>query len=308
MISLYVANTDNAWFDFLSSEYDLAEVNFWWPGTTNFRALGQGELLAFRLKSPRNKTGGFGVFSDYSRLPIQMAWETFGRANGVSSLEGLRSAIAQFRTDVAVVPSTEIGSTVLVQPVFFPSHLWFDVPESWSSSIVRGKQYSTDNAEGLRLWERLLETARLCGTTNAPGFTSKAQARFGNPTLITPRLGQGAFRVAVTEAYGRQCAITNGKVLPALDAAHIKPYGEGGLHSKSNGILLRKDIHSVFDAGYVTIKDDFTFAVSKKVKDVFNNGEEYLRLHGANLRRPERKADWPDTDLLRWHNKERYLG
>lgn len=76
----------------------------------------------------------------------------------------------------------------------------------------------------------------------------------------------------------------------------------------SNGILLRKDIHSVFDAGYVTIKDDFTFAVSNKVKEVFNNGEEYLRLQGHPVRRPERKADWPDIDLLRWHNKDRYLG
>jgi putative restriction endonuclease len=114
------------------------------------------------------------------------------------------------------------------------------------------------------------------------GFSSPEQApflttnreRFGTPTLITPRLGQGAFRVAVTEAYGRQCAITSGKVLPALDAAHIKPYGEGGEHMKSNGILLRKDIHSVFDAGYVTIREDFTFSVSKQVKEVFNNGEE----------------------------------
>jgi putative restriction endonuclease len=308
MINLFVANTDNAWFDFLSSEENLTEVNFWWPGEKNFRALQAGELLAFRLKSPRNKIGGFGIFSDHSRLPIQMAWETFGRGNGVSSLEGLRSAIAQLRTNVAVVPSTDIGSTVLVQPVFFPPHLWLDVPESWSPSIQRGKQYSTDNADGLQLWERLLETSKLCSTTNAPGFTSKRQARFGAPTLITPRLGQGAFRVAVTESYGRQCAITNGKVLPALDAAHIKPYGEGGLHLKSNGILLRKDIHSVFDAGYVTIKDDFTFAVSKKVKEVFNNGEEYLRLHGTTIRRPDRKLDWPDIDLLRWHNKDRYLG
>ncbi len=114
--------------------------------------------------------------------------------------------------------------------------------------------------------------------------------------------------MAVTEAYERKCAITNGKVLPALDAAHIKPYGEGGVHAKSNGILLRKDIHSIFDAGYVTIKDDMTFSVSKKVKEVFNNGEEYLRLQGALVRRPERKSDWPDTEFLRWHNKERYLG
>jgi putative restriction endonuclease len=202
----------------------------------------------------------------------------------------------------------EIGSTVLVQPVFFPSHLWFDVPKSWSPSIQRGKRYSIDNVEGSELWDRLLETAKLCNTTNVPGFASQEQARFGGPTLITPRLGQGAFRIAVTEAYGRQCAVTNGKVLPALDAAHIKPYGEGGLHLKSNGILLRKDIHSVFDAGYVTIKDDFTFSVSKKVKEVFNNGEEYFRLHGARLRLPETKADWPDVELLRWHNKDRYLG
>jgi putative restriction endonuclease len=317
MINLFIANTDNAWFDFLSAESDLAEVNFWWPGETSFRALQQGEILAFRLKSPRNKIGGFGIFYNHTRLSIQMAWETFGRSNGVSSPEDLRSAIAQLRTNIVVGPSTDIGSTILVQPVFFPSYLWFDVPASWSQSIQRGKLYSTDNTEGLQLWDRLLETAKLCNGTNVPdiinavnppGISDRAQARFGIPALIAPRLGQGAFRVAVTEAYGRQCAITKGKVLPALDAAHIKPYGEGGVHSKSNGILLRKDIHSIFDAGYVTIKEDFTFSVSKKVKEVFNNGEEYLRMHGTLVRRPERRADWPDTEFLKWHNKERYLG
>lgn len=289
MVSLFVANTDNSWFDFLSSEGELADVNFWSPGEMSFRVLEPGEILAFRLKSPRNKIGGFGIFSNYSRLPIQMAWEAFGRGNGVSSLAELRNIIAGLRTNTEVVPSTDIGCTVLVQPVFFPPHLWFDVPKSWSSGIRRGKRYSTGDSEGLELWDRLLDTARLSETTNAPGLLSPSQARFGSPTLITPRLGQGAFRVAVTEAYKRQCAITYGKVLPALDAAHIKPFGEGGEHIKSNGILLRKDIHSVFDAGYVTIKDDFTFSVSTKVKEVFNNGEEYLRLNGSIVRRPDKR-------------------
>ncbi len=220
MINLFIANTDNAWFDFLSAESDVTEVNFWWPGETNFKALQRGKILAFRLKSPRNKIGGFGIFYNHTRLPIQMAWETFGRSNGVSSLEDLRSAIAQLRTNIAVGPSTDIGSTILVQPVFFPPYLWFDVPASWSQSIQRGKLYSTDSTEGFQLWDR----------------------------------------------------------------------------------------HSIFDAGYVTIKDDFTFSVSKKVKEIFNNGEEYLRLHGALVRRPERRADWPDTEFLKWHNKERYLG
>src|ERR1700730_13674121 len=107
MVNLFIANTDNTWFDFLSSETNLTEVNFWWPGETAFRAIQPGEILAFRLKSPRNKIGGFGIFSSHSRLPIQMAWEAFGRANGVSSLEALRSAIAKFRTSPTLL-STEI--------------------------------------------------------------------------------------------------------------------------------------------------------------------------------------------------------
>ncbi|SRR6266436_6271728 len=76
MVNVYIANTDNSWFDFLSSEADLTEVNFWSPGETAFRAIQQGEILAFRLKSPRNKIGGFGIFSsntptsgrDFARL------------------------------------------------------------------------------------------------------------------------------------------------------------------------------------------------------------------------------------------------
>ena len=306
MVNLFVANTDNAWFDFLSSEPAVTEVNFWWPGEMAFRAIQPGELLVFRLKSPRNKIGGFGVFSSHSLLPIQLAWDSFGHANGVSSFEALRTAIAEYRTDNAIGPMTNIGCTILVEPIFFPSDLWFDVPLSWSRSIQRGKVYSTDNAEGLKLWNQLQDAAQMCMATVSSEM-AEVQARYGAPALITPRLGQGAFRVAVTEAYGRQCAVTDGKVLPALDAAHIKPFSEGGLHTNSNGILLRKDIHSVFDAGYATVDENYRFLVSKKVKEVFNNGEEYLRLDRKLLRRPSRKLDWPNPDFLRWHNVNRFL-
>jgi hypothetical protein len=118
MVNLFIANTDNTWFDFLASEPALTEVNFWWPREMAFRAIQPGELLVFRLKSPRNKIGGFGIFSSHSLLPIQMAWETFGRANGVPSFDALRNAIANYRTNSAVGPNTNIGCTVLVEPVF----------------------------------------------------------------------------------------------------------------------------------------------------------------------------------------------
>src|ERR1043166_267090 len=242
MVNLFIANTDNAWFDFLSSEPNLTEVNFWRPGEMAFRAIRPGELLVFRLKRPRNKIGGFGVFSSHSSLPIQIAWETFGRANGGPSFEALRNSIARLRAGNVAVPSTNIGCTVLVEPVFLPEALWIDLPASWSHSIQRGKLYSADSGEGFYLWNSLLEASQMSAMPIIRGFAEDGP-RYGTPTLIAPRLGQGAFRIAVTEAYGRQCAVSDGKVLPALDAAHIRPYGEGGSHAKSNGILMRKDTH-----------------------------------------------------------------
>jgi putative restriction endonuclease len=278
VVSLYIANTDNDWFDFLSSRGGLTEVNFWQPGGKEFHAIEAGELLAFRLKSPRDKIGGFGVLSSSSVLPLQIAWETFREANGVISYDALRAAIARYRPDENVGTATNIGCRILVEPLFLPANSWIDLPPSWSRNIVGGKRYSTDVAEGLDLWNRLLEAAPLGNEISEPAV------RYGSPTLITPRLGQGAFRIAVTEAYNRQCAVSDGKVLPALDAAHIRPYSEGGLHT------------------------EYRFVVSNKVKEVFNNGEEYRRLHGKQLRLPRRQADWPNLDFLRWHNNERYLG
>jgi HNH endonuclease len=307
MVSLYIANTDNDWFDFLSSRENLAEVNFWQPGGKAFHAIEAGELFVFRLKSPRDKIGGFGILSSSSVLPLQIAWETFVEANGVASYEALRAAIARYRPGEIVGSATNIGCRILVEPMFFPSDVWIKLPASWSRNIVGGKRYSTDEAEGFQLWNHLQEIAQGLSASTPRGF-SEPPARYGSPALITPRLGQGAFRIAVTEAYGRQCAVSDGTVLPALDAAHIRPYADGGLHIKSNGILLRKDIHCVLDSGYATVDTDYRFVVSRKIKEVFNNGEEYRRLHGKALRLPERKSDWPDLEFLQWHNSEKFLG
>src|SRR5262249_61006611 len=102
MVNLYVAYTDNDWFDFLSSGPEPTEVNFWRPSSQAFHAIQAGELFAFRLKSPRNKIGGFGVLSRSSVLPLQIAWDTFGSFNCASSYDALRAAIAGFRPYVIV--------------------------------------------------------------------------------------------------------------------------------------------------------------------------------------------------------------
>lgn len=115
------------------------------------------------------------------------------------------------------------------------------------------------------------------------------------------RLGQGAFRVLVTDIYKRQCAVTGERALPALDAAHIKPVSEEGRHRIDNGLLLRSDIHKLFDAGYVTVAPDYSFLASRKLKNDFDNGEEYLQLSGTKLWLPKRSEDRPNREFLEWH-------
>lgn len=132
--------------------------------------------------------------------------------------------------------------------------------------------------------------------------------RFGEPQLIKPRLGQGAFRVLVTDIYGRRCAVTQERTLPALEAAHIRPYSDGGTHEAPNGLLLRRDIHSLFDAGYVTITPGLNFEVSRRIKDEFDNGKHYYALHGQRIIVPENAIQRPDPTALTWHNEHCFKG
>src|ERR1035437_10999862 len=116
------------------------------------------------------------------------------------------------------------------------------------------------------------------------------EPRLGLPQTVMPRLGQGAFRVIVTDVYNRQCVLTNSHVLQVLDAAHIRPYADGGSHSPSNGLLLRQDVHTLFDRGYLTVSPDYRVEVSRRLKDEFDNGKEYYALHGKTILLPGNPA------------------
>jgi putative restriction endonuclease len=312
MVRLWAANTDLDWFDYLTTQPDIDEVNFWQPsGHANFGAISEGELFLFKLKSPRNAIGGFGVLSQSTNMPLSLAWEAFGIKNGARSLPEMQQRIFHYRGDARHEPDPMIGCRVVLQPVFLPEEHWIPQPESWARSIVVGKTYETSTAEGLRLWEQVMAAAELA-TVDRSGVAEQQSIylapgpRYGEPHLIRPRLGQGAFRLAVTEAYNRECAITGGRVLPALDAAHIQAFGSGGEHEVSNGLLLRRDIHSVFDAGYLTFDEELRVVVSDRVRTEFNNGNEYRRLQGERLRVPPNPMFQPDPARLEWHRENRF--
>lgn len=304
-VRLAVAVTDKDWFDFLRIRPDLSEVNFWAPGAAPFRALQSGELFLFKLHSPLNFIVGGGVFVYANSLPCSLAWEVFGASNGAVSLREMRLRIAKYRrADPTDRSDFVIGCRILTQPFFFPETEWIPTPASWSSNIVTFKTYDTSESDGAALWNAIQD--RTAGTLMS--LTSKTQRNcYGDPILFRPRLGQGTFRVMVTDAYERKCAITGERTLPALEAAHIKPFAEGGSHDPQNGLLLRRDIHALFDSGYVTVTPDLKFHVSRRIKEEFENGRHYYALAGTPITPPALRASTPDLSALRWHNDNRFL-
>jgi hypothetical protein len=118
-------------------------------------------------------------------------------------------------------------------------------PGDWSPNIVQGKTVDLSTGEGLRIWSDVM--ARIGGRTVAE--PAPEGARYGAGQVIRPRLGQGTFRVLVTDTYRRRCAVTGERTLPVLEAAHVRPYAEGGRHEVANGILLRSDLHTLFVPG-----------------------------------------------------------
>jgi putative restriction endonuclease len=305
VVKLFVAITDRSWFDRLSATVP-EEVNFWQPSGQNaFRALTSGELFLFKLHAPNDFIVGGGVFSHASNVPLSIAWDAFGPGNGVASLAEMRQRIARYRRDVALLDERQdpvIGCRILTSPFFWPESAWVPVPPSFARNIVSGKGYSTDEADGRALWDAVAERMELARTSGVE------RPRLGVPRIVQPRLGQGAFRLAVTDGYERRCSVSGERTLPILDAAHIRAFGAGGEHQPSNGLLLRTDIHRLFDLGYVSVDEDLRFVVSGRLKADFDNGRHYYDLHGTTLRKPAPRFPPPSAEALLWHRENRFLG
>lgn len=304
----FVGITDKAWFDLLASQPGLDEVNFWQPGgRLQFRALQPGEMFLFKLHSPLNFIVGGGFFAHSSLLPVSLAWESFGIANGVQDFATLRRRLDSYRSDRAEPGADyQIGCILLEQPFFLPREKWIPVPSDWSSSIQTGKLYDLTVEPGRTLWNQV--QAAMAIPVEIPQWVRETAAPYGTQVMVTPRLGQGSFRVMVTDAYQRKCAITRERTLPALEAAHIKPYAESNDHQVSNGLLLRRDLHALFDKGYVTVTPEYKVEVSSRIKAEFENGHEYYAHHGAQILLPANAAEKPSQDYLRWHNETAYKG
>lgn len=299
-LRFWVGITDVDWYRQLSR---LApdEVNFWQPSARRMPvALPTGAPFLFKLHAgDGGAIVGGGFVAHHTALPVRLAWDAFGEKNGTPSLAAMTERIAHYRR-AAIDPEThQIGCYVLTQPFFFDRAAAIAAPVEWARGIQQGRTFDTKTPAGAALWQ-LVEAAR-APFSDGPAAVAETSARYGAPVLVTPRLGQGSFRVIVTDAYARRCAITGERTLPVLEAAHIRPYSQSGPHEISNGLLLRTDLHTLFDRGYITVSPDLTVRVSRRIRDEFENGREYYALEGRPIAAPQPGFTPPGRDYLEWH-------
>lgn len=112
------------------------------------------------------------------------------------------------------------------------------------------------------------------------------------------RQGQPIFRRKLIDAYEGKCAVTGCSIQVLLEAAHITPYA-GAWHTRAqHGILLKTDIHTLFDRGLLWIDADYKVRISERLV-----GAEYDYLESQHLRLPKDKENWPLISHLMKHRE-----
>ncbi len=309
---LYVHPTDRRWFDFLRQQPPGGSVNFWKPRTKNFTSLPPDEPLLFLLNKPDKVIAGVGYFAGKMNVTLESAWQIFGLRNGVGSYQEFYQLVYGNRYAPASNEATILCLT-LNAPVFFDQADWLPAPPDWSGNLVQGKSYDVAGPLGQYLWQQVsqvLQKYQPATLLTEPGIGElllEPAVSYGT-ALRQVRPDQRAFQAMVTQAYERKCAISGEKTLPVLEAAHIRPYAEAGPIIVSNGLLLRSDLHRLFDRHYLTINaGNLKVEVSDRIREEFSNGEEYYRFQGRKLRLPHEKLARPAQQFLQQHN-ERFRG
>ncbi|EMG36627.1 HNH endonuclease [Desulfocurvibacter africanus PCS] len=140
------------------------------------------------------------------------------------------------------------------------------------------------------------------GDSTADRFlpSNVSDARKWINTSIVRRQGQGKFRFDLLEYYERRCAITGCDVVEALEAAHIVPYLGEQTNVVQNGLLLRADLHTLFDLGLITVDSTtMTLLIAPSLRS-----SSYADLAGKQLRLPKLSTAWPSKDALDQHRSE----
>lgn len=137
----------------------------------------------------------------------------------------------------------------------------------------------------------------LLAAETSTSWTEEPTTRDRVLRVISRRRGQPAFRSTLLANYGRRCAVTACQAVPVLEAAHISTVPGADLNAPTNGLIMRADIHTLFDLGLIAIHDkDYSLLVSPEIE-----ATEYGQYQGALLGLPSDPRANPNPAALRRH-------
>ncbi|WP_301486726.1 HNH endonuclease [Intrasporangium sp.] len=304
----YVFPTDSDWAAFLRANPEFDEVNFWLPSAVTFKALQVGDRFVYRSKSAvGGRLIGGGLYEGHVRMRVSDAWRFYGEANGCATRDDMLRSINHYRARNGQPPEADpqIGCILIRDSFFVPQELEVPVPPSYQASAVRGRGYDPQHEDWSYLeaaFVQLLVGARVPDLRPDADVAAYIEGPTrGLPRLMAPRLGQKGFKSLVLSSYHGQCAITGARITPTLEAAHIRPVAAEGQHRVDNGLLLRSDVHLLFDAGYLGVDERHRLHVSKRLQAEFGNGEEFYSKAGQPIAVPDRNVDRPNREAVQWH-------
>lgn len=309
----YVFPTDTAWARHLAAlqarDPAQTEANFWVPSGTGFSALSPGDRFLFRSKADAGgQIIGGALFADYLRLRVSEAWRFYGEANGTASMDDLMRSITRYRArnNAAPDPDPEIGCILLSDVTFLPPGAELQLPRGFPMSATRGRGYTPDHPAWTEVEQIFAEVMQRAGVpvlrpeSDAMAYlTGKTMQRVDGAHWV--RRGQKWFATKMLTTYQRTCAITGSHIAPTLQAAHIRPVAKEGKHRTDNGLLLRSDVHILFDAGYLGLDERHQLQVSRRLRDDFGNGSEFYSRSGQVISLPDKSADRPSPEAVTWH-------
>lgn len=127
-------------------------------------------------------------------------------------------------------------------------------------------------------------------------LNSAHDARVWAMRAVAQRRGQPLFRAKLLDAYGGRCAITGCSAVEVLEAAHVLPYKGEHTNRLDNGLLLRADLHTLFDCGLLWITPEHTVALAPSLL-----ATDYAALEGRSLALPSAQAHRPNPAHLTEH-------
>jgi len=173
-------------------------------------------------------------------------------------------------------------------------------------ALVRRRLAEIPTKQGRKAAQRLKPQWRSLEKAGEFDPSDDRDARRRIQAAIVRRYGSQRFRDALLEAYEGRCAVTGCNLPAALEAAHIKPYNGQKTDYVTNGLLLRGDIHTLFDLNFLGIEpDSLKITLAPRVDD-----SSYKKYNGRVIHTPSDETLRPNPQALqrKWKEFQRAVG